>query len=112
MDLQDEVTAGPSGPDGAAEITLRLLDAVHRDSAMTQRSVSREMGIALGLVNTYLKRCVRKGWIKVTRVPPSRYAYYLTPKGFAEKSRLSAHYLTQSFEFFRMARRQSSALFE
>ena len=94
------------------EITLGLLDAVEEDSALTQRSVARRLGIALGLTNAYLKRCVRKGLIKITQVPPNRYAYYLTPKGFAEKSRLTAEYLSSSFQFFRRARDQCARLFD
>jgi DNA-binding MarR family transcriptional regulator len=92
-------------------IMLELLDAVERDPAVTQRSVARELGIALGLANAYLKRCVRKGLIKVGTTPPRRYAYYLTPQGFAEKSRLTARYLANSFSFFRRARLQCAELF-
>ena len=92
-------------------IMLGLLDAVERDPAVTQRSVARELGIALGLANAYLKRCVRKGLIKVGTTPPRRYAYYLTPQGFAEKSRLTARYLANSFSFFRRARAQCAELF-
>jgi DNA-binding MarR family transcriptional regulator len=92
-------------------IMLDLLDAVERDPAVTQRSVARELGIALGLANAYLKRCVRKGLIKVGTTPPRRYAYYLTPQGFAEKSRLTARYLANSFSFFRRARAQCAELF-
>jgi DNA-binding MarR family transcriptional regulator len=92
-------------------IMLELLDAVERDPAVTQRSVARELGIALGLANAYLKRCVRKGLIKVGTTPPRRYAYYLTPQGFAEKSRLTARYLANSFSFFRRARAQCADLF-
>jgi DNA-binding MarR family transcriptional regulator len=88
------------------EITLGVLDAVHENASVTQRSMAKELGIALGLANAYLKRCVRKGWIKVGQAPPNRYAYYLTPKGFAEKSRLTAEYLSSSFTFFRRARSQ------
>lgn len=95
-----------SASDPDAEITLGLLNAVHENSAVTQRSVARELGIALGLANAYLKRCVKKGFIKVSQVPANRYAYYLTPKGFAEKSRLTAEYLSSSFSFFRNARAQ------
>jgi DNA-binding MarR family transcriptional regulator len=94
-----------------AQITLGMLNAVEENSVLTQRSLARELGIALGLANAYLKRCVNKGYIKVTHVPAKRYAYYLTPKGFAEKSRLTAQYLAISFDFFRMARSQCSALF-
>ena len=92
-------------------IMLDVLSVVERDSSITQRSLSRELGIALGLANAYLKRCARKGLIKVRQAPLNRYAYYLTPKGFAEKSRLTAEYLSFSFNFFRDARDQCEALF-
>lgn len=90
------------------EIVLGLLGAIERDPAVTQRSVANELGIALGLANAYLKRCVRKGLIKVGQAPARRYTYYLTPQGFAEKSRLTASYLANSFSFFRRARAQCS----
>jgi len=92
------------------EIVLGVLDVVERNPSVTQRSVARELGIALGLANAYLKRCVRKGLIKIGQVPPRRYAYYLTPQGFAEKSRLTATYLSASFSFFRKARTQCGEL--
>lgn len=94
-----------------AQITLGMLNAVEENSGHTQRSLSRDLGIALGLVNAYLKRCVTKGYIKVTQAPAKRYAYYLTPQGFAEKSRLTAQYLAISLNFFRLARNQCDALF-
>ncbi len=94
-----------------AHITLGMLNAVAENNVVTQRSLARDLGIALGLANAYLKRCVTKGYIKVTHVPAKRYAYYLTPTGFAEKSRLTAQYLAISFDFFRLARGQCGALF-
>ncbi len=103
-----------NSPDAASdktEITLGLLNAVHENSAVTQRSVARQLGIALGLTNAYLKRCVKKGLIKVNQIPPNRYAYYLTPKGFSEKSRLTAEYFTSSFTYFRKARGQCTEMF-
>jgi hypothetical protein len=92
------------------EILLGVLNAVERDARTSQRSISSELGVALGLANAYLKRCVGKGWIKVSQIPPRRYAYYLTPIGFAEKARLTAEYFSYSFTFFRKAREQMSAL--
>ncbi|HEY1979191.1 MAG TPA: winged helix-turn-helix transcriptional regulator, partial [Xanthobacteraceae bacterium] len=80
-----------------------MLGAVERGS-VTQRRLSLELGIAVGLVNAYIRRCVNKGWIKVKEAPPRRYAYYLTPKGFIEKSQLVATYFIYSFDFFRSAR--------
>ncbi len=86
------------------EITLGVLSAVEEDSSITQRSIASELGIALGLANSYLKRCVEKGLVKITQVPRNRYAYYLTPRGFTEKARLTADYLKFSFHFFRRSR--------
>jgi DNA-binding MarR family transcriptional regulator len=87
-----------------SRIVLGLLESVERDGAASQRRLAAELGIALGLVNAYLKRCMKKGWVKVTQAPARRYAYYLTPHGFAEKSRLTVEYLSYSFSFFREAR--------
>lgn len=85
-------------------IVLGLLQSVERDSEQSQRRLAAEFDIALGLVNAYLKRCVKKGLVKVKEAPARRYRYYLTPKGFAEKSRLTVEYLSVSFSFFRRAR--------
>ena len=82
---------------------LELLDAIGRKSDVSQRHLARHMGVALGLANSYLKRCIRKGLIKISEAPANRYLYYLTPKGFSEKSRLTAKYLSSSFEFYRQA---------
>ena len=55
----------------------------------------------------YIKRCLKKGWIKLKTVPKKRYIYYLTPKGFIEKSKLTAEYLTSSFSLYRNMREDS-----
>jgi DNA-binding MarR family transcriptional regulator len=99
-----------SADSGREDIVLGVLTAIDRDSNTSQRTISRELDVALGLANAYLKRCVRKGLIKIKQVPRRRYAYYLTPQGFAEKSRLTAEYLSSSFNFFRKAREQISGL--
>jgi DNA-binding MarR family transcriptional regulator len=90
--------------DQDSHIVLGILHAIETSDNITQRTVASELGVALGLVNAYLKRCVKKGLIKVRNAPARRYAYYLTPKGFAEKSKLTAGYFAYSFSFFRAAR--------
>jgi DNA-binding MarR family transcriptional regulator len=92
-------------------IVLNLLNSVD-DGAQSQRRLAEELGIALGLVNAYLKRCIKKGFVKVSQAPARRYAYYLTPKGFAEKSRLTVQYLSSSFSFFRQARADCTRVFQ
>src|SRR5271157_2281578 len=95
-------------PDNA-RIVLGLLESVERDGAQSQRKLASDLGIALGLVNAYLKRCVKKGLVKIGQAPARRYAYYLTPHGFAEKSRLTVEYLSSSFGFFRQAKADCGA---
>lgn len=95
-----------------ARIMLGLLESVERNGTRSQRSLAAECGIALGLVNAYLKRCIKKGLIKVTDAPARRYTYYLTPQGIAEKSRLTVEYLSYSLSFFRHARSDCTAVFE
>lgn len=92
-------------------IMLALLDSVDRDGDQSQRRLAAELGVALGLVNAYLKRCIKKGLVKVAKAPRRRFAYYLTSQGFAEKSRLAADYLSRSFEFFREAKSDCHAVF-
>lgn len=95
-----------------SRIMLGVLDAVEQDRVHSQRHLASELGIALGLVNAYLKRCINKGLVKVQEAPARRYAYYLTPKGFAEKSRLTVEYLSYSFQFFREAKADCSELLQ
>ncbi len=84
-------------------LTLEILNAIEARSDVTQRHLADRLGVALGLANSYLKRCVRKGLVKITQAPANRYLYYLTPHGFAEKSRLTGQYLSASFDFYRRA---------
>src|SRR5215470_4855348 len=94
-----------------ARIMLGLLESVERGGEQSQRRLASELGVALGLVNAYLKRCVRKGLVKMRQAPARRYAYYLTPNGFAEKSRLTIEYMSYSFAWFRRAKADCTAAF-
>lgn len=95
------------GLDGApsAGTMVQLLSAVEAGTS-SQRGVASELGVALGLANAMIKRCVRKGLIKIVAAPARRYAYYLTPQGLAEKSRLVSEYVSESLRFFGVARAQ------
>jgi hypothetical protein len=55
----------------------------------------------LGLVNTFLKRLVNKGYFKVTTLPKNRLKYFLTPEGLARKSKLTVEYLRYSMNFYK-----------
>ncbi|MBR0801169.1 winged helix-turn-helix transcriptional regulator [Bradyrhizobium jicamae] len=96
---------------GGDRVVLGLLTSVETDAGRSQRRIAAELGIALGLVNAYLKRSIKKGLVKVGQAPARRYAYYLTPRGFAEKSRLTIEYLSSSFSLFRQAKEDYGKVF-
>lgn len=91
---------------------LDLLTSLESGRVVTQGTISKRIGVSIGMINALLKRAVLKGYVKVRAAPYKRYAYYLTPKGFAEKSRLVAEYLEISLSFFRQARQEYGELFE
>lgn len=99
-------------PDPDDARTLEILDIVQNNEQVSQRHLARQLGVALGLANSYLKRCVKKGWVKVQQAPANRYLYYLTPTGFAEKSRLTTQYLSYSLSFYREAGESCASLFD
>ncbi len=92
--------------------TVELLGNVGAEKPLNQRKLASQIGISVGLVNALVHRAVRKGLIKIKETPARRYAYYLTPKGFAEKGRLVAEYLDYSLTFFRAARQEYGEAFE
>src|SRR2546427_5790309 len=85
---------------------LQLLNEVEQNAAVTQRSLSLKLDVALGLTNLYLKRLARKGYIKITTIPSNRVKYLLTPRGIAEKTRLTYEYMTFSLHLYRSTRQQ------
>jgi len=91
--------------------TLQILNELSDNGNTTQRDISTRLGIALGLVNSYIKNLITKGYIKVKSIPPRRYAYYITPKGFAEKTRLTYHFLQNYTRIYREARVSLKTLF-
>ena len=62
----------------------RILDAFESDQGVSQRSLARQLGIALGPTNLLIKCLVRKGWVRVVHIKPNRVRYLVTPAGIAE----------------------------
>ncbi len=83
---------------------LNILEELSRRDTTSQRELSKKLNISLGLVNSFIKRLVKKGYCKVTTLPRNRLKYILTPKGVAEKTKLTHDYLQLSFKFYQSAR--------
>lgn len=92
--------------------TERLLTHIEATPIASQRSLARELGIALGLTNLLLRRLVRKGMVKIVEATPNRLMYCITPEGIAEKARLSRTYLENSIQFYREARERIRERFD
>jgi DNA-binding Lrp family transcriptional regulator len=89
---------------------LQLLEAVEQNARITQRTLANQLGIALGLTNTYIKRLVRKGYIKCVNVQSNRLAYLITPRGVAEKARLTYEFMQYSLQLYKDVRRHLQAV--
>ena len=86
------------------ERQLRILEALERNPDMTQASLAAQLGVAVGSVNWYLKRLIRKGYVKVTQMGRRRLKYFVTPQGLALKARLTSQYLEVSLRVYRELR--------
>jgi DNA-binding MarR family transcriptional regulator len=91
------------------ERNLEILTAIGEDGELTQRALAARLGVALGLTNLYLRRLVTKGHVKIMEFPSKplarkRLRYLLTPKGIAEKTRLTYAYMERSLGIYRLAR--------
>jgi len=79
---------------------LQLLGEIEQNPKVSQRELSHKFGIALGVTNACIKRMARRGLIRLKGFPPRRIAYYLTPKGFAEKSKLMVHFFFYNIQHY------------
>lgn len=79
------------------ELKYHLLKLLESDPNMSQRAISKEMGISLGKVNYCLHALIDKGIIKAKNFYKNKnktaYTYFLTPKGMEEKGRITYRFL-------------------
>lgn len=91
---------------------FQLLTEVSDEQPVSQRELAKRMGIALGLVNSYLKNFITKGFIRIKNYPHNRYAYLLTPTGLAEKTRLAYQHVNYFTSLYTVTRQDYLILFK
>jgi DNA-binding MarR family transcriptional regulator len=79
---------------------LQFLEEIEQNPKVSQRELSNKFGIALGVTNACIRRMARRGLIRLKGFPPRRIAYYLTPKGFSEKSKLMLHFFSYNIQHY------------
>jgi len=95
-----------------ARRNLEALEAIAENGHITQRTLASKMGMALGLTNIYLRRLVRKGYVKCVNVKSSRLRYLLTPTGISEKTRLTYEFMEYSLQLYRQVRQHLRVVLE
>jgi DNA-binding MarR family transcriptional regulator len=87
---------------------LQLMEEIERNPKISQRELSNKFGIALGVTNACIKRMARRGLIRLKGIPPRRIAYYITPKGFAEKANLTLRFFSYNIRHYAEMKKQIS----
>lgn len=90
---------------------LQLLSEATGEGPVSQRELAQRLGIALGLVNSYIKNFVARGYIRVKNYPRNRYGYLLTPQGMTEKARLACQHINYFTSLYTVNREQYRGLF-
>lgn len=82
-----------------ADMRFRVLRLLEDNPELSQRELSRELGVSLGAVNYCLRALAEKGQVKIRNFRTSdskmRYAYTLTPKGMAERAAMARDFLAR-----------------
>ena len=91
---------------------FQILSEVADEQPVSQRELANRLGIALGLVNSYIKNFVSKGYIRIKNYPHNRYAYLLTPQGVAEKGRLAYQHVHYFTSLYTVTRQDYLAIFK
>ena len=87
---------------------LQFLEEIEHNPKVSQRELSNKFGTALGVTNACIKRMARRGLIKLKGIPPRRIAYYLTPKGFTEKTKLTLSFFSYNIHHYAEMKKEIS----
>ena len=83
---------------------LQILEEMEFDPRISQRNLSQNLGIALGLANLLIKSMVQKGYIKASKLSWKRWVYIVTPTGFTRKIQLTLAYIDRFFDQYKNVR--------
>jgi len=75
-----------------------VLTILDREDSPSQREIARQTGFSVGLVNTLIKKCAKKGLVKIERLNSRNIKYILTPEGIKEKTQKTIDYIKRSYQ--------------
>jgi len=96
------------------ETHYKILKLLESQPDMSQRELSRELGVSLGKANYCIKAMLDRGWVKARNFKNSRnkiaYAYLLTPQGVEKKAKMTARFLKRKIQEFEQLKRDIEQL--
>ena len=96
------------------ELEYRVLKLVEKQPTITQRQLSKELGVSLGKTHYVIKALVKVGWIKLDNFKRSGnklgYAYLLTPTGVLEKAKITRRFLIRKQQEYEKLKREIEQL--
>lgn len=87
-----------------------LLNEIAQDSMVTQASLSKRLGIAVGSVNWYIKRLIKRGYVKVSHLDRTRLKYDLTPEGMSVFTERAMQYAKDSLTIYKRFRQMAKEI--
>ncbi|MBI5641473.1 MAG: MarR family EPS-associated transcriptional regulator [Nitrospirae bacterium] len=98
------------------ESQFRTLRELAKDGTLSQRELSRKMGLSLGRVNYLVNALLGKGYIKAERFKNSKnkigYMYILTPKGISTRMTQTYNFLQRKLDEFEQLKKEIEVLRE
>ena len=96
------------------EISYKVIKLIEKDPEISQRELSKELGVSLGKVNYCLRALIDKGWVKARNFKNSQnrmaYRYLLTPHGVQEKAAITSQFLKRKLLEYESLRREIESL--
>ena len=98
------------------EIRRKILSILLKNPTITQRDLSKKMGVSLGKVNYCLNSVIEKGLVKVNNFKNSgnkkSYSYILTSEGLEQKAKLTIDYIQRKMQEYESIRNELELLKE
>lgn len=96
------------------ELEYKALKLLEQHPEITQRQLSKELGVSLGKAHYVVKALVEVGWIKLENFQRSDnklgYAYLLTPAGVVEKAKITRQFLRRKQQEYQQLKREIEQL--
>ena len=81
-------------------LDYHILSHIEKDREISQRKLSKRIGLNISSINFALRKLVSKGYVKMQGMNPRRITYHLTPKGISEKTQLAYKYFVKNYHLF------------